>query len=223
MIKSKYILLVFCALLLLGCKKDEPIPCQETGNKNCEDIQNVKNFFYFKVGSYWVYEEETSGDLDTIYVTEASENPSNYDFDIRMYSSYQDFYYHFWPEYSPVPGTSESGIVCETCVFVQRSKYRPGVAVYQAKCFMFIPELGLSQSNYNSLISNNKVITEQIDSSFFNGVLQFERTIKMHELNTVMEGYQPTDHYFSENVGLSRKELIDSNQVWNLVDYYIEP
>jgi hypothetical protein len=207
----------------LGCKKDEPTSCQETENENCEDIQNLKNFFYFKVGSYWVYEEETSGDLDTVYVTEAAENTSNYNFDIRMYSSYQDFYYHFWPEYSAVPGTSESGVVCETCVYVKRSKYRPGVVVYQADCFFFIPEIGYWSPNQNSLIPINKVITEQIDSTFLLGNLQFERTIIMPEINTVMEGYQPTNHYFSENVGLVRKELLDSNQVWNLIDYYIQP
>jgi hypothetical protein len=225
MIKSQHIItLLLCTLILLGCKKDEPIPCQETGNENCEDIQNVKHFFYFKVGSYWVYEEETSGDLDTVYVTEASENPSNYDFDVRMYSSYQDFYYHFWPEYFPGDqDCPEAGPICKRCLSVKRSKYRPGVIVYQANCFMFIPQVGQSEFNYNSSISNNKVITDEIDDSFFNGTLQFERTVKMYEINTVMEGYQPTNHYFSENVGLTRKELIDSNQVWNLVDYYIEP
>ncbi|MFT6502329.1 MAG: hypothetical protein ACJASQ_002455 [Crocinitomicaceae bacterium] len=225
MIKSQHIItLLLCTLILLGCKKDEPIPCQETRNENCEDIQNVKHFFYFKVGSWWVYEEETSGDLDTVYVTEASENPSNYDFDVRMYSSYQDFYYHFWPETASVDGPCpSSGSICQRCLLVQRSKYRPGVIVYQAKCFLFIPNEGDLDFNYNTLVNNNKVSVDQIDSTFFNGTLQFERTVKMHEMNTVMEGYQPTNHYFSENVGLTRKELIDSNQVWNLVDFYIEP
>jgi hypothetical protein len=38
-----------------------------------------------------------------------------------------------------------------------------------------------------------------------------------------MDDYQPTNHFFSENVGLVRKELIDSSKIWNLIDYYIEP
>jgi hypothetical protein len=45
----------------------------------------------------------------------------------------------------------------------------------------------------------------------------------MNEDMTLMENNQPTNHYFSEQAGLVRKELLDSNQVWNLVDYHIEP
>ncbi|MFT6502332.1 MAG: hypothetical protein ACJASQ_002458 [Crocinitomicaceae bacterium] len=223
MIKSKYILLVFCALLLLGCKKDEPIPCQETGNKNCEDIQNVKNFFYFKVGSYWVYEEETSGDLDTIYVTEASENPSNYDFDVRVYSTYEGYFYHYWPEYSPVPGTNEYGIVCKTCLFIKRSKYKPGDYVGEATSCFFVPIVGTEETNWTVLYPSNKVRITSIDSVFDIGGIEFDRTITVHEEHSHMNNYSPTNHYLSENVGLTRKELIDSNQVWNLIDYYIEP
>jgi hypothetical protein len=224
MIKSKYILLVLCTLILLGCKKDEPSSCQETGNENCEDIQNVKHFFYFKVGSYWVYEEETSGDLDTVYVTEASENPTNYDFDVRMYSTDQDYYYHFWPDnVSGINGCSTNGIICKWCTTVKRSKYKPGDFVAEAKCFIFIPEVGQSTINWTVQYPSNKFYTESIDSIYSIGSLNFERTIKIFEEHSYMDDYQPTNHFFSENVGLVRKELIDSSKIWNLVNYYIEP
>jgi hypothetical protein len=208
----------------LGCKKDEPSSCQETGNENCEDIQNVKNFFYFKVGSYWVYEEETSGDLDTVYVTEASENPSNYDFDVRVYSTYQDYYYHFFPQaVSGLNGCLTNGNICKWCASIMRSKYKPGDFVGEAKCFFFIPKVGATDVNWNSQFSNNYIIVNQIDNSFVNEGFIFDRTIKMNELNTQMEDFQETNHYFSENVGLVRKELLDSNKVWNLVNYCIQP
>jgi hypothetical protein len=38
-----------------------------------------------------------------------------------------------------------------------------------------------------------------------------------------MEGLQETNHYFSEDIGLIRKELLDSTKTWNLIEYYIEP
>jgi hypothetical protein len=225
MIKPQHIItLLLCTLILLGCKKDEPSSCQETGNENCEDIQNVKNFFYFKVGSYWVYEEETSGDLDTVYVTEASENPSNYDFDVRVYSTYQDYYYHFWPEYFPGNnGCPDNGSICKRCLSVKRSKYKPGDFVAESKCFFFIPTLGAFDYNPNSINSNNIVVIEQVLANYMINQLEFNRTVKIHEDNLLMQDYQETNHYFSENVGLTRKELIDSNQVWNLIDYYIQP
>jgi hypothetical protein len=225
MIKPQHIItLLLCTLILLGCKKDEPIPCEETGNENCEDIQNVKNFFYFKVGSYWVYEEETSGDLDTVYVTEASENPSNYDFDVRVYSTYQDYYYHFWPDnVSGLNGCNTNGDICKWCVTVKRAKYKPGDFIGEAKCFFFIPKVGDADGNFNPFFPNNLVSVQQIDSNYVLGTINAGRTFKMNELNTVMEGLQETNHYFSEDVGLIRKELLDSNKVWNLVDYYIQP
>ena len=68
----------------------------------------------------------------------------------------------------------------------------------------------------------NKISVVAVDDSLQLGGYTFGRTIKMFEQNTFTEGKQPTNRYFSENVGLVRKELLDSNQVWNLVDYHIE-
>ena len=212
-------------VLILGCKKDK-VPCTTcpTGpGAGCEDIQNVKHFFYFKVGSWWVYEEENSGLRDSVYVTSAAENPSNYDFDVEVYSTYQDYYYHFWPQYGPTLGStcSQSGESCGWCVKVFRSKYKPGDFVSQATCFMFQPIIGNKDYNYHTSIENYVYVNDVVDSMII-GTLNFERTITMFEDRTIMEGDQPTNHLFSENIGLVRKELLDSNEVWNLVDYHIE-
>ena len=210
----------------MACKKDK-VPCTTcpvpSGNSNCEDIQNVKHFFYFKVGSWWVYQEENSGDLDTVYVTEAAENPSNYDFDVQVYSTYQDYFYHFWPEYAYLSqNCNDSGPICGSCITVKRSKYKTGEFVGEAKCFFFIPKLGLTDVNWNPTFANNYVSIEQIESSFILDTFNFDRTITINELNTEMENFQPTKHFFSENIGLIRKELLDSNNIWNLIDYHIE-
>ncbi len=192
-------------------------------SSNCEDIQNVKHFFYFKVGSWWVYEEENSGLRDSVYVTSAVENPSNYDFDVEVYSTYQDYTYRYWPEYDIISSECpENGNICADCLNVIRSKYKPGNFVDESNCFIFIPSVGESEGNYNPIYSNNKIYVDSISNSFLIDSLLFTRTIKLYEDNTVMEGLQPTNHYFSENVGLVKKELLDSNQVWNLVDYHIE-
>lgn len=220
-------LLVFLILgvsLIPSCVKDKT-PCTTcpTGNTNCEDIQNVKKFFAFKLGSWWVYEEETSGARDSVYVTSYQNNPTNYDFDVRVYSTYQDYYYHYWPEFAGgVNSCSESGDICQRCITVMRSKYKTGDFVDEAKCFPFISKKGESFSNFNTAYSNNKLIINDVVDSFNLDLLLFGRTFVIHELNTYMEGTQPTNHFFSENVGLIRKELLDSNQVWNLVNYHIQ-
>ncbi len=217
--------LLLLLLLVPACTKDK-VPCDNctSSGADCEDIQNVKHFFYFKVGSWWVYEEETSGARDSVYVTEAVENTSNYNFDVRVYSTYQDYYYHFWPVNGAASNSCvDNGIICERCKKVRRSKYKPGDFVAEATCFIFLPIVGEYDGNPNNSFSNNRVIVLQNLDSMEIGELFFNRTIQMFENKTYMEGDQPTNHYFSENVGLVRKELLDSNQVWNLVDYYIAP
>jgi hypothetical protein len=225
--KIAYILLIFLFALTFGCKKDK-VPCTTcptSGGAECEDIQNVKNFFYFKVGSWWVYEEENSGVRDSVYVTSAAQNPSNYDFNVEVYSTYQDYTYRYWPEYYPNSnnGCPESGLLCKRCMLVKRAKYRPGDFVGESRCFIFIPRVGDNQGVPNVYFEGNRIYVTDVQDSILLGNNSLARTITMFEDNTLMEGRQPTNHYFSENVGLVRKELLDSNEVWNLVDYYIVP
>lgn len=218
------LLALTCLVIVFSCKKDKTPSCPTTGASNCEEIQNVKHFFYFKVGSWWVYEEETSGALDTVYVTEAAENPSNYDFDIRVYSTYEDYYYHFWPEYaSGAQACSEDGVICQYCITIKRSKYQPGNVLGQYNCFFYIPTVGEYDYNSNTINPYNVVRINSKYLEYFLSGLSFTRTFQIHEDNNRHEDYQETNHYFSENVGLVRKELLDSTKVWNLVDYYIQP
>ena len=43
----------------------------------------------------------------------------------------------------------------------------------------------------------------------------------MSEDHNVAESNQKTNHFYAQEVGLIRKELLDSNQVWNLIRYNI--
>lgn len=107
----------------------------------------------------------------------------------------------------------------------RKSKYRPGNYIGEDKCFFIQYMKGASAKNTGNIYYNgNKIIVEDIiESGYSNGTLTFDgRTVKIHELSAIVEGIQPTNHYYSRGVGLIRKELLDSNQVWNLVNYHIE-
>jgi len=95
--KIAYIACFTFLALAIGCKKNQA-PCTTCSTESgigCEESQNIQHFFYLKVGSWWVYEEENSGIRDSIYVTEATHNINSYLFDVRIYSTHQDYYYHF--------------------------------------------------------------------------------------------------------------------------------
>ena len=49
----------------------------------------------------------------------------------------------------------------------------------------------------------------------------YENVIKMSDKYNIAEHSQSTIHFYADGVGLIRKELLDSNQVWNLIRYNI--
>jgi len=219
------------SVFLLGtgvsCKdKDKDIKksyCTQNPSE-CPNIQGVKDYFLFKEGSWWVYEEETSHERDSVYVTESINNTSNYDFDMRLYSTRQDYFYHYWPDYASGNNScSQSGSIHTRCVLINVSKGKPGDYVGDGDCFFYTFKQGDYETTFNTQFPNNKIIVEQVYQSYILGPLAFAKTVKIHELNTFIEGVQPTNHYYSEGVGIIRKEFLDSNQVWNLVSYHIAP
>lgn len=224
-ISSIVLLALTIALIVASCKKEKTPyeTCPDSGSANCENVQNIKNFFYFKVGSWWVYEEETSGERDSIYVTEASEDPNTYNFDVRMYSTYEDYYYHYWPVYALTSNCPDNGTICTQCLTVMRSKYKPGDFVAEEECFYFVPKVGFKAVNYNVHCTNNMLMIEQGFDSININQIQLLRTFVLKEDCTSSQGNQKTRFYYSENCGVSKKELLDSSQIWNLVNYYIQP
>lgn len=225
----KYLIISFLSVFFLGvsCKdKNKPVAksyCEENPG-NCESVTEAKKYFAFNLGSWWVYEEETSGERDSVYVTQALIDLNSYNFDIRTHSSYQGYNYHYWPMYlSGISTCSSVDAVSKKCLFIKKSKGKPGDFIGEGYCFFVNYNLNDFLGSFNVYFENNKIIISEIKESFSLGDLSFLKTIKVHELNTYMEGKQPTNHYYSKGVGLVRKELLDSNQVWNLVNYHIAP
>ncbi len=207
-------------ILIVSCKKDPVV--SSTPCTTCQKVTEAKDYFAFKVGTWWVYEEETSLERDSVYVTQSTIS-SGYNFDTYIYSTYQGYYYHYWPLYINTNVCSETVPVSKKCLYVNRAKQKPGDYVGSDYCLFFT----YYENDYiyisNVAYQNDKLSIDAIYTTFQLGNYEFQKTIKIHELNTFIEGKQPTNHYFSKGIGLVRKELIDSNQVWNLVNYHIEP
>ena len=63
-----HLLTLLAICFILSCCKHEPPtePAEECQYDN--NIGEMKRWYYFKVGTWWVYQEETTGALDTITV-----------------------------------------------------------------------------------------------------------------------------------------------------------
>lgn len=214
----------FTVLISTSCKdKIKKSYCEENPS-GCQSVLVAKDFFAFKLGSWWVYEEETSHERDSLYVTESYNNSTGYDFLVKIKSSLTDYEYRYWPFFAGGNNAcSETSPVEGKCIYIKRSKGKPGEYVGEDNCFFVNFKIGYWTYAYNNIyFENNRIIVDNIVEKYTLNYLSFNQTVKIHELSTVVEGVQPTNHYFARNVGLIRKELLDSNEVWNLVNYHIQ-
>jgi hypothetical protein len=212
-------------VLLPSCHHDPSVQqsyCKQNPGM-CETVMEAKDYFAFKQGSWWVYEEETSHERDSVYVDQAGNDPNDPGFDCSVISTRSGYTYDYYPQYTPAKGCSYTGISSKRCVYIRRSKYKPGDYIGDEICFFIQNREGDSVGVSNYPIPNNRLHVKDILMTYSLGNLQFAKTIQVFEDHTLIEHNSPTNHYFSKGVGLIRKELIDSNQVWNLVSYHIEP
>jgi hypothetical protein len=208
--------------VVFSCKKDPEIPYCELHPDDCVDIRMVKDWFYFDYGSWWVYEEENTGMRDSVYVTQTFSDTGSFEFSTRLFSSYDEYYYRLWA--NNAISDAEDNLVrkIDRSIVVKRSKGKEGDYIGESICFIFYPRQGYSEPSISGTgYPENEVY---IDSAFFEKIVEgntFSDVVKVGENHTVIEEYQGTIHYFASGVGLIRKELADSNQVWNLVSYSV--
>ncbi len=224
----KYILpITFALLVLLGITaacKDKPKPNEPAPCTSCETRMETKKYFLFDVGSWWVYKEETTHEKDSIYVVASANDPATPNFDVEYYSPYQDFYYHFYPIITvstQTSGCSDNGLSTKKCIYIKKEKIRPNIFVREELSFFSQFYKGAETPVPNIYYSDNKLIFEEIYSNYSLPSLSFGQTLKVHIEHSQLENDSPVNHYYVKGVGLIRKEIIDSNQVWNLVDYHV--
>jgi hypothetical protein len=220
-----HVILLLIFSFLLSCKKDTT-PSNSTPCTNCQSVNEAKDYFGFKVGTWWVYEEATSLERDSVYVTESTIDSTGYYFNVRLFSTYQDYFYHYWPTYyGNIDGCSLNGIISKRCLYVNRSKTKPGDYIGESTCFFVKFNLGdfLYTGSDLNYCPENKIHIEEIIENFNYFDTLTAKTTKIHEDCSFVDGKQPTNYFYTKHIGITRKEFIDSNQVWKLVNYHIEP
>lgn len=219
-------LLFTLPLLAVSCKdKNKPTSVCTTSPSSCQKVTESKDFFLFKMGSWWVYEEETSHVRDSVYMTQSIEVENSYDFDVRMKSALSGYEYHYWPVYYGVNNNcSVTNPVDKRCLYILRSKYKFQDFLVESHVFFIKYSTGESVATGDGFPcgnSNNRILMQSVWDTYSLNGQNFGKTIRIDEGCDCAEGKQPTRMFYSKNVGVIRKELLDSNQVWNLVNYHI--
>ncbi len=221
------LLFAFVLLSVASCKKEpEKIPyCEEYPNE-CVDVREVKDYFYFKIGSYWVYEEETSGERDSVYVIETSNDTGSVLFSTTKYSTYDGYDYNYQSKgvWSFAVDDNHKAKKTDKSTRVISAKFKSGDYVGEATCFLFYPTEGLSSPANGGVTFgyDNTITIQNIFKEYNVSDEVFQNVVVVNEEHTLIEESQPTVHYYSPKVGLIKKELLLDNEVWNLIDYHIE-
>ncbi len=223
--RMQYLLLfTFVLLSVASCKKDPPTSYCSENPGACVDVRDVKDYFYFKIGSYWVYEEQTSGERDSIYVIETVNDENSVLFSTTKRSTYDGYDYRYWT--TGVTSSVKNNVArkSERTTRVVSSKFKSGDFVAEATCFLFYPTKGMwTYSNGGGYIGyDNKLEVKDLFANFDVLDQNFLDVVMVGEEHTVIEESQPTVHYYSPKIGLVKKELLTDNEVWNLVKYHIE-
>ncbi|MBI1837811.1 MAG: hypothetical protein HYR91_11170, partial [Flavobacteriia bacterium] len=160
---------------------------------------------------------------DSMYVTECTNTPT-YDFDARYKSALTGYEYHYFPSAyaGGVTSCDQTLPVYQTCIYLSASKGKSGEFIGEDYCFFYNCRKNDFAYTGNTECTNDKITIQEIYPDYNLGNFTFQKTLKISENCTMIENNQPTNHYYSKGVGIIRKEFLDSNQVWNLVNYHIE-
>jgi len=209
--------LLISFVLLSGCKKDKG-PDQTVKYLPAD----IKAYGYFKSGSWWVYEEMTSHDLDSVYLYSSVDTIITFDGStgtkagtyesIEMYahSFFDEYNYNIWANTTwPTIGGKRA---------LNRVKFKAGD--YEGKTITFFDKLALNDYMTTGLVNGVVKLVDFKDSMPINNNT-FYGVRKFYDTRNPNEQLSPTHFYYAKNVGLIRKEVIWQNKVWNLVRYHI--
>ena len=189
----------------------------------------LQPYMFFDLSSYWVYEEQTSGAIDSVYVT-----ISVADRDTLYYSSGA---LHSIYDYAIIRAQSSlTGEVSEYRVMGSEMSYDS--TVYPDTVFYVYRKDWTSTGDYNgqtiamfypfdqsySVVPYSQpgaiTLPEEYDSLLVQGEYFYDVKV-FHDSQNSTEVNEETKFYFARNKGIIRKEKVTSGEVWDLVRYSI--
>ncbi len=213
----KYVILILGVILLSTCthEKDIPVDCGDA-----QTIVEMKEWVFFKTGTYWIYEEQNTGALDTVTVIAHSEGTSAGGFETfgtLMHSSFDDYNYDYWFNDSYSGKCPDNTCICRR-VFC--SKYKTGNYFGEGGTFFFPIIVG----NYIGVgFGGGEGGISEIDAHIFDYMLNNElylEVLRFYIENCVMENWNDAQYVLARDVGIVEKKSLESNTHWVLIENF---
>jgi hypothetical protein len=219
---NKYLFFVL-VIFLSGCrKKDDP----EIGSIYLLP-QEVKDYSLFLPGTYWIYQDSTTGNEDSVYVINSSNGKDTFDlkpddpgdevvefFQFDTKSSFNNgeiFRYDCNTSFYQCVDSKQP----KPCFYVDRAN-----STGSGFCFLYDFYVGAwVYSSYAGFYSKITIVNKW---SILNlNSINYNNVVELNDDKNITENSNRTNFFFAKNIGIVRKELLDSNRTWSLIRYKI--
>ena len=204
-----FYLLAAVAALIYGCKKKEP-------DNSYYNLEEAKAYTYFKTGTYWIYQDSISGVEDCVFVTDnlltkdTSEGKIYDYYFTETYNTYNNTKNTYWMH--------QSWAIQYKDIPVWRTTKRPNESVTQTNLLVYPFVVNKTYYPYTNV--GYIMLKEIISIGNFSGS-SFNNIVKFYDSGNSTDYGSETNYYIARNIGIIRKEIIDSVQVWNISRYNI--
>lgn len=221
--KKLYLLLIISfsgVFILNSCNKDDFEP------KDWPIPQEVLDYYYFPTGSYWVFENDKTGEKDTLAVTkrrkywiDGSRGDRYEQGDVFISSSLDGYTYQYYVMTQGSAGCIRDG-ANHPCYGIYCSKFKSGDYVGESLSFAYP-----FQKNYSGFASaptynSTFVVDSFIDSIVINGD-SFFKLLLISVKSSVVNQKKDTKYYWAKGAGIVQKENFTDGEIWNLINYKI--
>jgi hypothetical protein len=175
--------------------------------------QETKDWSAYKIGTWWVYEEETSKLRDSIYVYQYIDSfyvrrnwTNQYQQGISMYTASSlgiDSFHH--------------GVFSD--VIMRRINVE--IPELTPQCYLLIRHPIKQGSWTQTGPTSQHTIFDTIYPNLQIGDFNFTNVVRANNNMNLAYNYTPTLIYSAKHIGIVRKEFPEYKQVWNLVRYNI--
>lgn len=222
MIKTFRIILLGLAWCFLSTCRNEEIP-EPSSCGDAQTVEQMKEWVYFKTGTWWIYEEETTGIRDTVTVTSDGEGLSQggYEtFGSVWHSSLDGYNYDYWFN------DSYSGVSTQDNCFSRRiscSKYMPGEFFGAGYVYIFPLIKGRTAGIQSTTSLDGQFSIQLYPFTYISLQDTFINCVKFHTPYAVQHNWAEANYTVAKNYGVVRKEVVGLGQNWNLIEYEIVP
>lgn len=221
--KNNFFFVLLCLIVFTcSCKKDK----SNADIVPCRIFQDLPAFSYFQRGTYWIYQDSATFELDSVFVV----FDTNYVYHNNGWGRIKEDNYQFY-----TISTRSSFDGDEYLYSIDYGFYGSNGQVGTWRKRIAGSSSGHSGTTFlmANIFENNAFISPYTSPGtvFYKGLydtlqiigLRFPQTVKFYDSeNASEENDSKTYFYISKNIGIVRKEILSNNKVWNLIRFHIE-